>query len=879
MTVTSTDPHDTPAGPYATAAMTYFAHGWSPLPLPAGQKAPVPEGWTGARGATPSGADVHEWTEQRGAGNIALRLPPNVIGVDCDNYDAKPGGLVLAELEKTLGALPPTWRATSRDDGISGIRLYRIPEGLRWPGGMGPGIDTIRHDHRYAVVWPSTHPKGGTYRWYTPDGLATLTGIPTPDELPDLPDTWVQHFTGGELATDQPHAGLDRHGASTWLNQHGTGGMCRLTEKALAAGLAQFATTPEGSRYGVALSLTNRLAWVASGGHTGVTHALEQARKAYLAAIGDLRDAASEFDRMTAGAIDIAAANGSDPNQPDPCKDPFHGLIDRSTTWETTRTDQTSPRTPSTQPPCPTSATPSASSSTPSTTASTSPTPGSTASASTSASTATTGPADGGTAHRGSTSPSDDSPTVPDSSAEPALDPEQQQLYYLQELARISARQDAQRHFDEAYTDRVIADRVRRRLLDDKAALEYKRRTEPPAPPFDAGTLADILARPDEPPMRVDGLIPWAGSALVVAMRKTGKTTLLLNYARALITGEPFLGEFDVIPMPPEARVAFLNYEVSAAQLARWAHDAGIPDDRLYLVNLRGRRNPLGHPDDRAALAAQLRDQNVQAVIVDPFGRAYTGVSQNDNGEVQAFLVGLEEFVRTDVGALDLLLAAHAGWDGERTRGASALEDWGDTIITLTRDSDDETKRYMKAMGRDVDVDEDELRLEDHRTLIRTGNGSRKNQRDTRKTADLAVYVARVVDRLPRDGKIPSKKSLANLLLGLEDYSGPRNLSNTAGSAALSKAIEAAERAGRVHVDRGPKGASWILSRTDTTNPQPTQGVGTDTSHTPPIGGVGGGAGGGDRSRKTITRVIEGTAYVFDAVTKELLEEREVNDR
>jgi hypothetical protein len=39
-------------------------------------------------------------------------------------------------------------------------------------------------------------------------------------------------------------------------------------------------------------------------------------------------------------------------------------------------------------------------------------------------------------------------------------------------------------------------------------------------PPFDAGLLVDILARPAEPPHRVDGLLPSEGGLLIVAQRK-----------------------------------------------------------------------------------------------------------------------------------------------------------------------------------------------------------------------------------------------------------------------------------------------------------------------------------------------------------------------
>lgn len=323
-------------GPYADHATAYLTAGWAPLPLPRGQKKHPPSGWTGAGGAWPSGADVYAWTEEHADGNIALRLPPNVIGVDVDSYDAKPGGLVLADLEQRLGELPSTWRSTSRDDGVSGIRFYTVPEGLRWPSVLGPGIETIRHGHRYAVAWPSVHPNGGTYRWVTPDGATALTEIPTPDDLPELPDAWVAHFTGGEMAHTQDRAGLDDTQVDGWL-QVRTGTMCRRTEAILKDTLDGMLGA--GSRHDHMLTATNRLVWVAGMGHTGVPAALEQARKAFLTATAGDRtpgEAQAEWDRMVAGAVDLAAAAHPDTPPVDPCTDPFAGIV------KPTRKDATS---------------------------------------------------------------------------------------------------------------------------------------------------------------------------------------------------------------------------------------------------------------------------------------------------------------------------------------------------------------------------------------------------------------------------------------------------------------------------------------------------------------------------------------------------------
>jgi len=229
----------------------------------------------------------------------------------------------------------------------------------------------------------------------------------------------------------------------------------------------------------------------------------------------------------------------------------------------------------------------------------------------------------------------------------------------------------------------------------------------------------------------------------VTAQRKTGKTTLMLNLARALLLGELFLGRFPVRKV--EGRVALLNFEVSAQQLARWAQEAGLPLDRIITVNLRGGANPLTWAEDRAELAAGLRAKSVETLLTDPFSRAFTGTDQNSAAEVASFLAMLDQFCRSEVGALDLVRAARAGWSQERTRGSSALEDWPDTIITMVKDEDD-GQRYLKAIGRDVELEEDQLSyVETTRSLTLTGVGSRALAKAERKDQEAESEVLAVL--------------------------------------------------------------------------------------------------------------------------------------
>lgn len=277
------------ASPYADSAVVYYEAGCQPFPVPPRKKDPPPKGFTGALGKVPSRADVQTWIETRPGGNIALRLNRDQLGLDFDAYGKKRGGKTLAELEAKLGKLPATWRSSARDDDrVSGIRVYRVPEGLKWGDDL-PGIEIIHFGHRYMIVWPSIHPDiGCVYRWYAPDG--TLSDrVPRPDELPELPEAWVTYLTGGELATS------NGHGEVVELVEFGTAGQpCQAVRRAMgdyrelvAEGIA---------RHDAMVPRQVPLVRLGEQGHVGVAEALSVIRTEFLA------DVTGDRTRTTARA-------------------------------------------------------------------------------------------------------------------------------------------------------------------------------------------------------------------------------------------------------------------------------------------------------------------------------------------------------------------------------------------------------------------------------------------------------------------------------------------------------------------------------------------------------------------------------------------------
>jgi hypothetical protein len=170
--MTNTAAPTIPAGAiYARYAPLYLALGYSPLPLPAGQKKSPPRGYHGREGKWASEEQVQRWCAERPDGNIALRLPRGVIGIDVDAHRSLAALEAWRNLEARLGPLPPGPRSTSRNDGVSGIRLFRVPVDFECHGdlpevdGTSPG-EVIQHHHRYVVAPPSIHPDTGkAYGW------------------------------------------------------------------------------------------------------------------------------------------------------------------------------------------------------------------------------------------------------------------------------------------------------------------------------------------------------------------------------------------------------------------------------------------------------------------------------------------------------------------------------------------------------------------------------------------------------------------------------------------------------------------------------------------------------------------------------------------
>ena len=163
---------------FASTAPDYYAAGLPVIPLVAGQKKPIPKGWT-AYGETGVSPDLQaEWIEAYPAANIGLVLgrASGLCSLDVDALDVAIADKALA----ALGLATP-WRRVGAKGFVAlfrwrpGLKSFQIkdPHGVVLMELLGAG--------KQVVLPPSIHPD--TRQPYTAtcdllDVLADLPGVP-----------------------------------------------------------------------------------------------------------------------------------------------------------------------------------------------------------------------------------------------------------------------------------------------------------------------------------------------------------------------------------------------------------------------------------------------------------------------------------------------------------------------------------------------------------------------------------------------------------------------------------------------------------------------------------------------------------------------------
>jgi hypothetical protein len=615
------------SGPYAQAAGDYFNAGWWPLPLPPRRKSEPPRGYTGWDGARPSWADVWSWIEERPDGNVALHLPDGVLGIDVDDYDGKVGGQTLAARESQWGELPPTWQSTSRE-GVSGIRLYRVPvldggRSLAWPGKVGPGIETVHRGHRYMVVAPSIHPDTGkAYRWITPDGLVSMTP-PKIADLPELPWAWVKGLTDGREAHTWQGAGMNDAEIRAWLEAHNHGeAPCGPMAEAVDDVLEDMADGAHES-----LRYLMRIVGLAAGGHDGLFAGLKQVRATFLLVAGgrragSTREAAEEWTRSLFGAVDKIvgemAKTGTATSRIDPCEVLY------------------SPAAPSDELVSPAPVAPAEGSDLTADHILTHPAPGS------------------------------EQDATDDNAGNDSLDRPREVTSEEAAELRETARQNA------------LLKRVGELEFEHEAKQIVAAKT---APPFRALGFGEFKLGPEPEPI-VSGLLYRDSLSRIFGAPGCGKSFLALDLAFSVALGKDWAGEH--VEQMPVAYVMAEGQRVNKLRAEAWQERHGVTDDQLeghfYAI-----------PDALALTEAAIgpfvrwvREQQIGLVVLDTKNAMQVG--EENSATDAAIMRRALDAIRKATDACVVLIDHTGKHDGEEARGSSAVKAAMDTEIKVEND-------------------------------------------------------------------------------------------------------------------------------------------------------------------------------------------------
>lgn len=317
---------------YTAAAPLYRAAGWMQvIPLPEGRKTPPPAGFTGRSRKPVTDEQIQLWSQANPNANTGIVIPEGVLVLDIDaeqGHQVKADGAKgISELSQELGMLPATWSSTAHGiDSPARHLFYKVPEGLAWKGGAIEGVDILQPGHRYSVVWPSIHPSGEMYCWYTPSG-STTSQIPHISDLATLPWKWVDYLRKPEHTTPRP--------TSNTLISPETGTYDARMCKAINTFLHKTLSNPasKGSRHDTTLQAVWALVNFAQEGHRGAFDAISQLKPRFIQEVapdrqGKEREAAREWASILSGAME--KVNGVQ-SHVDPCE---QSKIERMTPGE-----------------------------------------------------------------------------------------------------------------------------------------------------------------------------------------------------------------------------------------------------------------------------------------------------------------------------------------------------------------------------------------------------------------------------------------------------------------------------------------------------------------------------------------------------------------
>lgn len=209
---------------------------------------------------------------------------------------------------------------------------------------------------------------------------------------------------------------------------------------------------------------------------------------------------------------------------------------------------------------------------------------------------------------------------------------------------------------------------------------------------YELGELDNLPA----PEPLLDGLLDRGTVAVLAGKFGTYKSFVALAWSASVATGRPW-GTFTV---PEARRVLYVAAEGASGlrkRLTAWQERHGaIPPGSVYVVTRPVR---MTSDEDAAWLREKVREVGAGLVVIDTWRQSTPGAEENSNTEMSAAFSRAAS-IRSDTGAT-ILIVHHTGHAGERSRGASSIEDDADSTFVIKlagQDSEDRSAANPRVM-------------------------------------------------------------------------------------------------------------------------------------------------------------------------------------
>jgi len=195
---------------------------------------------------------------------------------------------------------------------------------------------------------------------------------------------------------------------------------------------------------------------------------------------------------------------------------------------------------------------------------------------------------------------------------------------------------------------------------------------------FTPGELATL------PPVKylIDGHFPAEGLICLVGASGSFKSFLALDYAFCICTGRPYLGVYTVNGGPqPVTYIAAEGKSGFYKRIQAWCqYNHVVLPTNMCIIPEAFNLLQEEEVDEILEISQETLGMLPKFIVVDTLARSFGGGSENDTGEMNSFVGGLDK-LRKDATAA-VCTVHHTGWTNtNRERGNSALRGAADTII------------------------------------------------------------------------------------------------------------------------------------------------------------------------------------------------------